>query len=117
MKRIVLFILLAVGVLFPSFATAWEFAETTGEQTTSAARYTGKCVITSVHVITDGSNNATLIIKDSVADSGTVVFEMTVVAGDHYGFVNITFPIRCDTGIYGKISGTGASYIIGHIPR
>ena len=85
MKKIILFILLAFVILSPGPVVAWEFAETTGEQTTSASRCGTKCVITNILIITDGSNNATLIIKDSTADSGTVVFEATIVAGDHYG--------------------------------
>lgn len=110
MKRL-LIIFLAVA-----FATVSAFASSvsvsSGEQTSDALVCSGPCFIRAVEVITDGTNNAKLVIYDSTTASGTVVFEMTVVGASHYGGRGWVAPLKMNNGIYCDITGTGASYIV-----
>ena len=102
-------------LLIPAMASAFNSSQGStgsGEQTADATIYTGKCWITGLHIITDGTNNAKVIIYDNTAASGTVRWEQTVIGGDHYGGRTWTFPKRFDTGITVDVSGTGASYIV-----
>lgn len=87
-------------------------AKSSGEQTTTKAAYTGPCALSSVLVITDGTNTAKVIIDDSTDGSGTVKYETSVVGANNYGGRNWTFPVKFTTGVYVTVSGTGASYII-----
>lgn len=87
-------------------------AESSGEQTTTKAAYTGPCCLASVLVITDGTNTAKVVIDDSTDGSGTVKYETSVVGANHYGGRNWTFPVKFTTGVYVTVTGTGASYII-----
>jgi hypothetical protein len=120
MKRILLTLTLLLCLAVPSFA--FQESITSGEQTADATIYTVAtwgplCFISSVLIITDGTNDAKLIIYDNTANSGTVVLEMTVVGSDNYGGRNWMYPVTITTGIRGDISGTGASYIIEYVTR
>jgi len=87
-----------------------------GEMTSSDIILTGPGAITGIKVVTDGNNDATLIVYDNTAASGTVIDETTVVAANNYGGRNVIFPIKVNNGIYAAISGANASYFIEYIP-
>ncbi len=80
-----------------------------GEKTTSVIIATGAGHLAGVNINTDGSNNATVILYDSLAASGTKLWEQVVlgadITGGFFGFPAIQFT----TGVYLSISGTGAS--------
>ena len=116
LKKIWLFAVLLV-FLAVSPVYAFEPSHSSGEQAADAGIRTGECYISSVVIITDGTNNAKLILYDNIAASGTVMLEMTVVGVDHYGGRNWAFPVRCGTGIYADITGTGASYIVEYMVK
>jgi len=83
-----------------------------GEQVSSAAVATGASLITGVLVLTDGTNAGTIIVYDNTSAAGTKVFEAVVTGASNFGGATFEIPIYCATGIYGAISGTGASFII-----
>ena len=86
-------------------------ATSSGEQTAGTAVYAGRCLLASVLVITDGTNDAKLIIYNHASTtSGTVVFEMTVKGADHYGGMVFVHPKRMTTGIYASGSGSCLLY-------
>lgn len=88
-----------------------------GEKTSSTAISAVPSFLTGVQIITDGTNNAKLILYDNAsAASGTVLLEMTIVGANNYGGRNWTFPIVCSNGIYAAVTGTGASYIVEYTP-
>ena len=88
-----------------------------GEKTADAAVFAAKCAITAIYIITDGTNDAKLVIHDHAsAASGTVVHEQTIKGSDHYGGLVLPFPKSMENGIYCNVTGTGASYIIDFIP-
>ena len=97
----------------PTAATSYELA-------VDATIYAGACLLVSVLVITDGTNPATVLLYDkpSVTDiaAANKLCEFTVPGASMYGGRNWTFPIRCTSGIYADVSGTGASYIVEYIP-
>lgn len=96
---------------------AGEECVTSGEKTANFQCLTGPGVLTSFHVCTDGTNNAKLVLDDSVGGGGTVVREITVVGNQHYGGVVFQHPIPVTNGIYATITGTGASYFVEHIQK
>ena len=118
MKKRLISVVLAVIILFALPVLAFQGSQSSGEQTSSAAIYAGSAYITGVEVITDGTNDAKLILYDNAtAASGTVVLEMTVAGANNFGGREPTFPPHCYNGIYGAITGTDASFIVEYIGR
>jgi hypothetical protein len=121
MKKLFVYFFVLSFVFIPVICCAASkkvvFSTSSGEQTSDAAVYSSRGAITGVHVITDGTNNAKVVIYDNTAGSGTVVCEITVTGTDHYGGRLFTFPVKVDTGIYVDVTGTGASYIIEYLPE
>jgi len=110
MRKIVLCV--AAILLLAGAAYAESVAMSSGEQTASALIYNGGCRLTAVEIITDGTNDAKLILYDSTSAANKVVLEMTVVGAGNFGGRYWYYPITLNSGIYASISGTGASYII-----
>ncbi len=82
-------------------------------KTADATIATGKAILAGVHIITNGSADATLILYDNTAASGVVVFKQVVTGADDA--IPYTLPdggIRCSNGIYADIAGTGAEYVV-----
>jgi len=90
-------------------------AKSTGQLTASALVNTGKGILTSVLVITDGSNPATVTIYDNTAGSGKMLAKFYVPGATGYGGRNWTVPVQYENGIYCTVSGTGASAIVEYI--
>jgi len=69
----------------------------------------------SVLIMTDGSNDARLILYDSATVTTDVtkkLMEITVKAADHYGGRIWADPVRFTEGVYADINGANASYIL-----
>lgn len=86
-----------------------------GKQTADGIIVTGKCVITSIILMTDGTNDASIIIYDSTDTSGTVIREFSVAGSSDMGGNAINHPIFMTNGIYANVTGTGAFYFIDYI--
>lgn len=122
MKRFFLFILIvALSFVFlqPVIAQTEKFraSEGSGEQTADGIVHTGACYITSILIITNGTDDATVILYDNTAASGTVRWEQTVAGANNYGGKDWSYPKFFAIGIYADVTGTGASYIVEKIPR
>jgi hypothetical protein len=116
-KRLILVILVAT-LLFVFPALAFQGSVSSGEKTSSSAIYAGSAWITGVEVITDGTNDAKLILYDNAtAATGKVILEMTVIGSANFGGREPGFPPHCYNGIYGAITGTGASFIVEYIEK
>ena len=114
--KLKIFGLVLLALVFITNLGANWYASTSGEQTSDAAVATAKCYITSILIITNGSDNAKVVLYDNAsAASGTVILEMTVVGVDNYGGRNYQYPVKCTNGIYADVTGTGASYIVEYI--
>jgi hypothetical protein len=92
------------------------FSTSSGEQTATKQIHAYQCAMSALLVITDGTNNAKVIIRDGGA-AGTVKWEQTVIGTNHYGGKDWAFPVKFDTDIHVTVSGTGASYIVEYIER
>jgi len=114
-----LFIIIAALILVASSAwAAIEYATSSGEQTSDTAITAGTGYITCVHIITDGTNDAKVIVYDNAtAASGKVLFEGTIAGGSNFGGKQWAIPAHYTNGIYADVTGTGASYIIEYIPE
>ena len=87
--------------------------KSTGIKSASALINNGKTILAGAHVITNGTNAVTLIVYDALSATGTAVFKQVVTGTDNA--IPYTLPIggiRCDTGMYASVSGTGAEYIL-----
>lgn len=84
-------------------------ADASGEKTSSVVIATGAGHLCGCGINTDGSNNATVILYDSLAASGTKLWEQVVLGADVTGGFFAFAPIKFTTGVYLSISGTGAS--------
>lgn len=73
----------------------------------------GPTTLLYVKVIADGAD-AKAVLHNNIAASGEVVDETTVVDANNYGGGNVNPPkgIRCDTGLYLTLTGTGGSVLI-----
>ena len=87
-------------------------ARSSGEQTSSAILVTGRALLSGVLVITDGTNDATVILYDNTAASGTKVFEAVVAGANDAELFSFNKDVFCENGLYLSISGTGASCIV-----
>lgn len=81
-------------------------------QTTDQQIYTGRGTLNAVTILTDGTNAATLTIYDNTSAAGTVLFKMIVPGASQSNHAEYNLAIRCTTGLYADVSGTGASYIV-----
>ena len=90
-------------------------AFSSGLQTADATIRTGKGLLVGLIVNTDGGgvNDATAVLYDNTAASGTVLCKLVADAVGA-GTANITFPhpIQCENGIHLDITGTGAEAIV-----
>jgi hypothetical protein len=83
-----------------------------GEQTSSGTLSTGRALLSSVLVITNGTNDATVILYDNTAASGDKVFEAVVAGANNAELFAFNKDVLCEDGLYLSISGTGASCIV-----
>lgn len=68
--------------------------------------------VSSVLILTDGTNAATVILYDNTAASGTKVFEAGIPGAELSYLFDFPIPIACKSGLYLDIDGTGASCIV-----
>ncbi len=62
-------------------------------------------------IVTNGTDNATLIIYNDVDSAdGTALAKWVVAGGDLDGGVMFPFPVEATVGMYADIEGTGANY-------
>ncbi len=90
-------------------------AKSTGQLTASGLVNTGKGILTSVLVITDGTNPVTVTIYDNTDASGKVLAKFYVPGATGYGGRNWTVPVQYETGLYCALSGTNGSAIVEYI--
>lgn len=83
-----------------------------GESTADGILHNGPTRLAGVQVITDGTNNATVILYDNTAASGTKVYEGGAVGADLSKLDAFDVPVKCENGLYLDITGTGASCIV-----
>ena len=85
-----------------------------GLKTADAVIHADKAILAGVHIITDGTNDATLVLYDNAsAASGTEVFKQVVTGtNDAIPYSMPDGGIYCKNGIYADVTGTGAGYIV-----
>jgi len=106
------YILSAIAMFFICVSANAQTCKSSGEQTSDAAILSEHGYICGLLVITDGTNDAKVVIYDNTAGSGTVKWEQTVIGGDNYGGRAWARPVEFNIGIYVDVTGTGASYIV-----
>lgn len=86
-----------------------------GKKTASELIFTGKPALTSIILLTDGTNDATLTVYDNTEASGKIVREFKIKGAENFGGMVIKNPIFILNGIYAELSGIGASYFVDYI--
>ena len=83
------------------------------EQTADGIIANRTAILCGVMIISDGTNDPTVILYDNTAASGAKLFERSVdVSVEGFGSY-IELPcVKADNGIYLDITGTGASCIV-----
>ncbi len=108
LKAVTIALLLCIStVVYASWSTY--------EKTADAQILTKGGSLCSVTIMTDGSNNARLILYDSAASTTDItkkLMEITVTGASFYGGRIWADPVKFTEGIYADVNGTGASYII-----
>lgn len=118
MKKLFLVLVFLLFLAGTTLAGIDVVGQSSGEQTADAIILAGGGYITAVHIITDGSNNAKVILYDNAsAASGKVIFEATITGTNHFGGRQFIPPVEVYNGTYADVSGTGASYIVEYVAR
>lgn len=84
-----------------------------GLLTADATVKTGRGILSGAQIITNGSDNVTLILYDNVSASGKVIFKQIVTGTDNaipYWFSG--GGVQVENGIFADVAGTGAEYIV-----
>lgn len=87
-------------------------AISSGLKTADAQIYTGRGTLNGLVVNTDGTNAATVTLYDNTAASGTVLSQVIVAGADRTHSQIFNLAVRCTTGIYADVTGTGAAYVV-----
>lgn len=117
-KKLVLGIMLFALLFIIGFADAQQRTATrsSGLKSVDAAIATTGGALTGVLVLTDGTNDATIVVYDHAsAASGTVLFKGKVAGASNFGGATFEVPLRYSNGVYADVTGTGANYIIYYI--
>jgi len=78
-----------------------------------ATRNGSPLILSGAHIITNGTDDVTIILYDELSATGEEVFKQVVAGSDlSIPFVMPQGGIRCNTGIYASIAGTGAELIV-----
>lgn len=87
-----------------------------GEKDENALIHAGDCLFAGILITTDGTNNATVIVYDNNAASGTIKWRQTVKGSEFVGGGLLPWPVEMENGYYVAVSGTGAKYIPYYVP-
>jgi hypothetical protein len=113
MKKLIC-ILLTACVLFVSSVTFASFS--TYELTADTQILTKGGSLCSILIMTDGSNDARVILYDVSTGNDAAItnklVEITVKGADNYGGRIWVDPVQFTEGLYADINGTGASFIL-----
>ena len=85
-----------------------------GLKTADAVILDRRGILSGINLITDKTNDLTLILYDNAsAASGTELFKTQIVGTDDTAYIEMPEGgIRCSNGIYADVTGTGAAYIV-----
>ena len=89
-----------------------EKAISSGLKTGSGIITTRPAKLTGVEIITNGVNDATVIVYNSQDATGAVLFKGTVPGVNNFGGVTYEIPVVAEKGLYLSLAGTGASAIV-----
>ncbi len=73
---------------------------------------TGRNRVNALTVLTDGTNAATVTLKDGTTTSGTVRITGKCVGANLINHIIFENPVLFSDGIYADVTGTGATYIV-----
>lgn len=83
-----------------------------GVKNADALIATGRNRVNAITVLTDGTNSATLDVRDGTTVSGTIKITGKCVGANLINHIIFENPVLFENGIYGDVTGTGATYII-----
>jgi len=113
-----LLFVLGIGAYY-NVTSTFPGSTTSYRQSTSAAISATPAWLTSLTVITNGTDDVTLTLYDSGTTSAgaSIIGYLKVAGASNNGFRDWTFPVRATNGIYAEISGTTPYYIVDYMAR
>lgn len=88
-------------------------AKSSGLISSSAAVSATPAKLRAVTILTDGNNDATVIIYDAASATGTALAKGILPAADRTGHIAIPGPgVAASTGLWAELSGTGCNAIV-----
>lgn len=88
-----------------------------GELDTSTLIHTGPALVTGVKIRTNGTNDVTVELHNTVDGSGDPVDTWKVTGSENYGGTQYGFaPVYMDTALYISVSGTGGLFYVFYAP-
>lgn len=74
--------------------------------------FTGKQRVNAVTVLTDGTNAATVSLRDGTTTAGVIQITAKCVAANLINHIIFENPVVFDTGLFADLTGTGATCIV-----
>jgi hypothetical protein len=109
MRKLLIGLLLAIVLV--GTADAQMICRSSGLKTADASIIATYGTFCGVEIISDGTNDATVVVYDNASSaSGTEVFKGKVAAANNFGG-GFTYS-TVSNGIYVDVTGTGAAYIV-----
>jgi hypothetical protein len=93
-----------------------ETALSSGKKTADAIITSNPSKLTGVLIITDGTNDAKVVLHNGDDGTGPILFEGTVKGAGMFGGATWEIPVAADQGIYADVTGTNAAYIVYYRP-
>lgn len=69
--------------------------------------------VSGVVVLADGSNSATVSLRNGTTDSGTIIVTITVAAGSYVSGVTLPLPVDCPDGLYVDVGANTTVFVFG----
>ena len=83
-----------------------------GVKNTDTLLFTGRNRVNALTVLTDGTNAATVDLKDGTTSSGTIKVTGKCVGASLINHIIFENPVLFEDGIYIDLTGTGATCIV-----
>jgi len=92
--------------------------KSSGLKTASEASHANPVVLGGCLLLTDGANDATLVLYDNAsAASGDVVAKLAIAGSDLTGGITFPFEVATANGLYAELTGVGANFILYTMPH
>ena len=76
--------------------------------------FNGRTRVNALTVLTDGTNAATVTLKNGTTTAGTIKITGKCVGANLINHILFDNPVMFETGLFADVTGTGATFIVYH---